>query len=174
MTDNVQAAGAAQWLPFADIHEPWRTRLHALFPEVPETFVTPAHFQMSMRDEGLLWISGQVPRFNETVRYKGIVGDSITVEDAQKAARLCTANFLSILAAACGGDLGKVERVVRITGYVRGVSDFTSQSQVINAASETLVNLFGDRGRHARSAIGVYSLPEGASVEIEGVVRLKA
>lgn len=162
-----------QWLPLSDVAEPFKSRLATLYPQAPERFVVPTHFQLSVRDGDLLWISGQVPRFNEEIRYTGVVGQPLTMEQAQEAARLCLANVLSIVAAACDGDLDRVAQVIRITGYVRGNAEFGAQSEVINAASQVLNDLFGERGRHARSAIGVHSLPGGAAVEIEGVVRLR-
>jgi enamine deaminase RidA (YjgF/YER057c/UK114 family) len=163
-----------QWLALRNVAHPFRDVLDVLYPEASYTFVPPVNFQLSVRDGDLLWVSGQVPRFNHEIRYTGIVGEQVTMEQACDAARLCMANFLSIVAAACDGDLDRVEQVIRITGYVRGGSDFAAQSQVINAASVVLTMLFGERGRHARSAIGVHSLPGGAAVEIEGVVRLRA
>lgn len=163
-----------QWLPLNEVAEPFRSRLAALYKALPDTFVTPAHFQLSVRDGDLLWVSGQVPRFNHEIRHTGVVGQQVSMEQAREAARLCLANFLSIVAAACDGDLSCVTQVIRITGYVRGGADFAMQSEVINAASEVLTQLFGERGKHARSAIGVHSLPGGAAVEIEGLVRLKA
>lgn len=162
-----------QWLPLSEVAEPFNSKLKALYPQAPHTFIKPAQFQLSVHDGELLWVSGQVPRFNQEIRYTGIVGEQLTIEQARDAARLCMANFLSIVAAACDGDLSRVVQVIRITGYVRGTSDFWAQSQVIDAASEVLTTLFGEQGQHARSAIGVHSLPGGAAVEIEGVVRLR-
>ncbi|MFC3943433.1 RidA family protein [Pseudomonas gingeri NCPPB 3146 = LMG 5327] len=162
-----------QWLPFSDLLPPFKARLEALYPDPPQRFVAPLHFQLGLRDGNLLWVSGQVPRYNEEIRHTGIVGQQLSIEQAREAARLCLANFLSIVAAACDGDLERVGQVVRITGYVRAQAEFGAQSEVINAASEVLTQVFGERGRHARSAIGVHSLPGGAAVEIEGVVRLR-
>jgi len=162
-----------QWLKFRDVAQPFKSKLDELYPVAPDTFVVPESFQLSMLDGNLLWVSGQVPRFNDEIRYTGIVGEDLSIEQARDAARLCMANFLSIVAAACDGDLDRVAQVIRITGYVRGLSDFGAQSQIINAASDVLTVLFGKRGLHARSAIGVHSLPGGAAVEIEGALRLR-
>jgi enamine deaminase RidA (YjgF/YER057c/UK114 family) len=161
-----------QWLPLSDVAQPFKRTLQTLYPVAPHTFIEPAQFQLSIHDGELLWVSGQVPRFNQEIRYTGIVGEQLSVDQARDAARLCMANFLSIVAAACNGDLSRVAQVIRITGYVRGTADFGAHSQVIDGASDVLIALFGDRGRHARSAIGVHSLPGGAAVEIEGLVRL--
>jgi enamine deaminase RidA (YjgF/YER057c/UK114 family) len=162
-----------QWLPLSEVAQPFNRKLQALYPFSPQTFIEPAQFRLSIHDGELLWVSGQVPRFNQEIRYTGIVGEQLSIDQARDAARLCMANFLSIVAAACNGDLSRVAQVIRITGYVRGAADFGAQSQVIDAASEVLTALFGERGRHARSSIGVHSLPGGAAVEIEGVVRLR-
>ncbi|QXI25972.1 RidA family protein [Pseudomonas vanderleydeniana] len=163
-----------QWLPLPQVLPPFRETLLALYPDAAQRFVAPRHFRLSQRDGNLLWVSGQVPRYNEEIRYTGRVGEQLSLDQARQAARLCMANFLSIVAAACDGDLQRVEQVIRITGYVRATADFGAQSEVINAASEVLVQLFGERGEHARSAIGVHSLPGAAGVEIEGVVRLRS
>ena len=163
-----------QWIPFSEVAQPFKSKLQACYPVAPQSFSVPAQFQLSTYDAGVLWVSGQVPRFNQEIRYTGIVGKQLTLEQARDAAHLCMANFLSIVAAACDGDLGRVAQVIRITGYVRAASDFTAHPQVIDAASEVLTAVFGERGQHSRSALGVHSLPGGAAVEIEGVVRLRA
>jgi enamine deaminase RidA (YjgF/YER057c/UK114 family) len=162
-----------QWMPLTRIEEPFRSRLVEIYPGSPVSHKQPKHFDLFARDGKDIWISGQIPRFNHEIRHVGIVGKDISIVEAREAARLCTANFLSILAAACCGDLSKVDRIVRITGYIRCTEEFGDQADVIDAASEMLEMLFGERGRHARSAIGVRSLPSCASVELEGIVRLK-
>ena len=155
------------------IAEPYKTRLNEIYAELPRYHSAVDFFDLSAASGSELWIAGQVPRFEKAIRYCGVVGDDVSIDDARAAARLCVANLLSILAAACDGDLSRVERVVRLTGYVRAVPDFGLQGKVLDAASEILNTLFGAQGRHARSAIGVHSLPGGASVELECVVRLK-
>ena len=162
-----------QWMPLARVAEPYRTRLAAIYPSSPATHKQPEHFDLSAVDGANIWISGQVPRFDQEIRYTGIVGADISIDVAREAARLSIANFLSILSAACDGDLSKVDKIIRITGYVRCTEDFGAQATVIDAASEVLTTLFDARGRHARTAIGVRSLPGCAAVEIEGLVRLK-
>jgi enamine deaminase RidA (YjgF/YER057c/UK114 family) len=167
-----------QWMPLDEVGEPYRSRLLEIYSVFPRTHSQPAHFDLST-DAGTgrvreIWISGQVPRFENEIRYQGVVGLDTPVETAREAARLALANLLSILAAACDGDLGRVDRFVRLTGYIRSTSHFIEHSRVIDAASEILHTLFGARGRHVRSAIGVSSLPGGASVELECVVLLKA
>lgn len=122
---------------------------------------------------GLLTISGQIPVVDDEVRFIGIVGATIDVEAAQAAARLCTLHVIAQISAACGGDLERVERVLRIGGYVASAPGFTQQSQVINGASELINAVFGTRGQHARTAIGVAGLPLGVAVEVEAVVALR-
>ncbi|WP_167541132.1 RidA family protein [Janthinobacterium agaricidamnosum] len=166
-----------QWMPLHEVSEPFRSRLLEMYPDLPASHVQPLHFELSRISGGgagqQLWISGQVPRFGPQVRYQGVVGQDISIDMARDAARLALANLLSIIAAACDGDLGRVERVVRLTAYIRGTADFGEHSSVIDAASEILNAVFGERGRHVRSAIGVFSLPNRASVELECVVQLR-
>lgn len=170
-------AASRQWMPLDEVVEPFRTPLLKIFEEVPRTHSSPVQFDLSTSvDTGAgrqLWISGQVPRFENTVRYQGIVGLDVSVDTACAAARLSLSNLLSILAAACGGDLSRVDNFIRLTGYVRSTSAFTEHAKVIDAASTILNSIFGEKGRHVRSAIGVASLPGAASVELECVVQLK-
>lgn len=141
----------------------------AVGDEIPSQLHTPAAFDRYVRTGDYIWVSGQVPRFNGEVRYTGRVGETVPIDTAQAAARLCAANLLLVLGEACGGDLDNVKRAVRITGYVRCTDTFSEQPSVIDGASRVLHQVLGDRGRHARTAIGVFSLPGQAAVEIEGV-----
>ncbi|WP_050475674.1 RidA family protein [Herbaspirillum rhizosphaerae] len=174
MTD---AIAQRQWMPLDEVGEPFRTRLLEVFHDMPRTHAQPAHFDLSNSSDAgngrQLWISGQVPRFENVVRYQGVVGLDVSIDTACDAARLSLINLLSILAAACGGDLSRVDKFIRLTGYVRSTSDFSEHAKVIDAASEIINAVFGERGRHVRSAIGVASLPGNASVELECVVQLK-
>lgn len=130
-----------QWIPLTKVEEPFRSKLMQIYPISPQSHMQPKHFDLSVSYGCDIWISGQVPRFDQEIRYTGIVGVDISINEAREAARLCMANFLSILAAACGGDLSKVDRVIRITGYVRCSADFGGQAEVIDAASEVLTIL---------------------------------
>lgn len=121
----------------------------------------------------LVIISGQLPLQNGVVTIKGKVGENVTLEQAQAAARLCGINILSQLYTACGGDLEKVEKCVRLGGFVNCTPDYTHQPQVINGASDLMVAVLGENGRHARAAVGVNALPLGAAVEIEAMFLLK-
>lgn len=122
----------------------------------------------------LVIISGQLPLKNGQVAIKGKVGEDITLEQAQEAAHLCGINILSQLNTACGGDLSKVDRCVRLGGFVNCTPDYIDQPKVINGASDLMVAVFGEAGRHARAAVGVNALPLGAAVEVEAMFMLKS
>lgn len=121
----------------------------------------------------LIYTSGQVPFDGDKLSSRGKVPSLISVDDATKAAALCTANILRNLRLMLG-SLDRIERVVRVTGYVNADPDFTECHLVINGATKLLHEVFGEAGRHARSALGMAQLPLGASVEIEMVLELKA
>ncbi|MGE0735441.1 MAG: RidA family protein [Alphaproteobacteria bacterium] len=124
-------------------------------------------------DHGVVTISGQVPMVDGVVRHKGKLGVDLDVAQGAAAARVCALNVVAQLRAACGGDLDRVERCIRIAGYVASSSDFVDHPKVINGASDLIGEIFGDRGRHARAAVGCPSLPLGAAVEVEATFRLK-
>jgi len=112
-------------------------------------------------------ISGQLPLQDGRVAFKGKVGQDLTLEEGQAAARQCAINILTHLKAACEGNLGQVQRCVRLGGFVNCSPDYMDQPKVINGASDFMVEVFGDLGRHARAAVGVNALPLGAAVEVE-------
>lgn len=120
----------------------------------------------------LVFVSGNTPIEGDVLLCKGTVGVEVSVEQARKCAEACVINCLSALKYTIG-DLERVHRIVNLCGFVSSQCGFTNQPAVINAASELLIELFGDKGRHARSAIGVSSLPGGAPVEIELVVEIE-
>lgn len=117
----------------------------------------------------LIVVSGQIPAVDGKVTITGRVGGGLTVEQGQAAARLCFVNVLAQLRVACHGDLGRVRRVVRLGGFIASPPEFTQHAAVMNGASDLAVAVFGDAGRHARSTIGVPSLPLDAAVEVEGM-----
>ena len=117
----------------------------------------------------LLLVSGQLPMWNGTLKYDGRVGAEITLEDGIAAARLCGLNLLAQARAACDGDLDRVRRVLRLAGFVQAAPGFTDHPKVLNGASELMVEVFGQAGRHVRVAVGAASLPMAAAVEIEGM-----
>jgi enamine deaminase RidA (YjgF/YER057c/UK114 family) len=121
----------------------------------------------------LVVVSGQVPAVDGKIAITGKVTWGVSVEQAKDAARLCFINVLGHLKMACGGDLDRVRRVVRLGGFVAAPSDFNQHAQVMNGASDLAVAVFGEAGRHARTTIGVPSLPADAAVEVEGLFEIE-
>jgi enamine deaminase RidA (YjgF/YER057c/UK114 family) len=121
----------------------------------------------------LVAVSGQVPAVDGKITITGKVSWGVSVDQAKEAARLCFVNVLVHLKAACGGDLDRVKRVVRLGGFVAAPSDFNQHAIVMNGASDLAVAIFGEAGRHARTTIGVPSLPADAAVEVEGLFEIE-
>ena len=120
----------------------------------------------------LVVVSGQIPAVDGKIAVTGKVGDTVSLEQGQHAARLCFTNVLTHLRAACGGDLSRVRRVVRLGGFIASPPGFTQHAAVMNGASDLAVAIFGEAGRHARSTIGVPALPLDAAVEVEGMFEI--
>jgi enamine deaminase RidA (YjgF/YER057c/UK114 family) len=120
----------------------------------------------------LVIVSGQIPFVEGKIAVTGKLGAGVSIEDGQRAARICFINLLAQVKAAAGGDLDRVKRVVRLGGFVACTPDFTQQPQVINGASDLAVAVFGEKGKHARAAVGCPSLPGDAAVEVEGMFEL--
>lgn len=121
----------------------------------------------------LVVVSGQIPLVDGKIAVTGKVGAGVSIEQGQQAARLCFINLVAQVKAAAGGDLDRVKRVVRLGGVIASPPDFTGHAQVMNGASDLAVAIFGDKGRHARTTIGVPSLPGDAAVEVEGMFELE-
>lgn len=119
----------------------------------------------------ILYVSGQISMDADGM-IKGKIGETMTVEDGAAAARCCAISLLSQVKAACGGDLGKLKRVVKLTGFVNSAPDFGDQPKVVNGASDFFVEALGDAGRHSRSAVSAGALPFGVAVEIEGIFQI--
>ena len=117
----------------------------------------------------LLFISGQLPIGKDGKMFKGKIGENLSLEDGEKAAKLCVINILAQAKKAVNGDLSKIKSCIKITGYVNSTDQFLDQPKVINPASETLSAVFSDEGKHARAAVSVNSLPLGAAVEIDAI-----
>ena len=117
----------------------------------------------------LLYISGQLPISSDGEIIKGKIGKNLTLEDGQKASKLCVINILAQAKKAVGGDLDKIKSCIKITGFVNSTDDFIDQPKVINPASELLSTVFGDNGKHARAAVSTNSLPLGVAVEIDAI-----
>jgi enamine deaminase RidA (YjgF/YER057c/UK114 family) len=148
-------------------------RLKELGIELPAPSTPAANYVPFVTVGTLVFISGQTPRSDPGVACVGKVERDVTIDSAAAAARMCALSLLAHLEVACGGDLDRVVRCVRLTGYVNSDPDFREQPRVINGASDLMVDVFGDRGRHARTAIGAAALPSGATVEVEGIFEIE-
>lgn len=120
----------------------------------------------------LLFLAGTIPEINDELKYKGQLGRELSIEDGQAASRLCALNSLAAIKHHLG-DLDKIKRFVRLVGYVNSTPEFVDQPKVVNGASQLLVDVFGEQGKHARLAVGVAQLPLGAPVELEMVVQVE-
>ena len=121
----------------------------------------------------LVFISGQLPFINGSITIKGKVGSEVSVEDGIKMAEVCAKALLSQLKSACNGNLDKVKKVVKLGGFVASDPNFIDHQKIINGASDLIVKIFEDKGRHARFAVGVASLPLNTPVEIEGIFEIE-
>ena len=147
-------------------------RLTELGIELPTAAAPVANYVPYVITGNLVFVSGQVPLAGGELQLPGRVGEDVSAEDGQNAARICALNLLAQVKAALDGDLDRVARVVRLGGFVNSAAGFTGQPQVINAASDLMVEVFGDKGRHARAAVGCPALPLGAAVEIDGIFEI--
>ncbi len=147
-------------------------RLAALGVTLPEPAAPVANYVPFVRSGDLVHISGQISRDASGGGVTGTVGVEVELEAAVAAARLCAVNLIAQIKAACAGDLDRVKRIVKLGGFVQAGPDFYAIPQVINGASDLMVAAFGDKGRHARSAVGVYKLPLNYSVEVDAVVEI--
>jgi enamine deaminase RidA (YjgF/YER057c/UK114 family) len=147
-------------------------RLKELGLELPAATAPIANYVPFTRAGNIVVVSGQVSVRNGKAEFVGKLGAGMTVADAQQGAKLCALNILAHLKTACDGDLDKVKRVLRLGGFVNCTPDFTDMPQVVNGASDLMVAVFGDAGKHARAAVGVSSLPLGVSVEVEAMFEL--
>ena len=145
-------------------------RLAALGVEIPAAAAPAANYVPAMRHADLLYVSGQLPMRDGAVAYGGRLGGDVTVDVGQEAARLCAINILAQAKSALAGDLERIRQIVRITGFVASAEHFSEQHLVVNGASDFLAEALGERGRHARAAVGVAALPLGAAVEIDAII----
>ncbi len=144
-------------------------RLKELGIELPRASAPVANYVPYTISGGLVVISGQICVWNGERRFVGKLGGDISIADGQEAAKLCALNILAHLRVAAGGDLDRIRRCLRVGGFVNCTPEFTDMPQVINGASDLMVAVFGDAGRHARAAVGVSSLPLGVAVEVEAM-----
>ena len=146
-------------------------RLNELGVVLPQPVAPVANYVPFVRSGNLVHISGQIS-IDASGGIRGTVGVDVDLETAQKAARLCGVNLLAQMKAACDGDLDRVVRVVKLGGFVQAGPDFIDIPKVINGCSDLMVEVLGDKGRHARSAVGVYRLPLGFAVEVDALVEI--
>jgi enamine deaminase RidA (YjgF/YER057c/UK114 family) len=143
--------------------------LNLTLPEAPK----PVAAYIPAKQTGkLVFTAGQLPMVNGELISKGLLGQDVEIDEANKAARICTLNALAAIKGVIG-DLDRIKQVVRVVGYVASVTTFTQQPAVVNGASELLLEIFGENGKHARSAVGMAVLPLNASVEIELTVEVE-
>lgn len=147
-------------------------RLKAFGITLPEAPAPAANYVPYVRTGSLLHVSGQVAILDGNF-VTGKLGLNMTAEEGAEAARLCALSLLAQVKAACDGDLERLVRVVKLVGFVNSAPDFGHQPKVINGASDLMVEVLGEKGRHARSAVGAGSLPFGVAVEVEGVFEVK-
>lgn len=147
-------------------------RLAAQGITLPQPVAPVANYVPFVRVGGLVHISGQVS-LDASGGVRGIVGEDVDMETAKGAARLCGINLVAQMRAACDGDLDRVVRVVKLGGFVQAGPAFFEIPQVVNGASDVMVAAFGDAGKHARSAVGVYRLPMNFAVEVDAVVEIR-
>jgi enamine deaminase RidA (YjgF/YER057c/UK114 family) len=147
-------------------------KLHEMGLTVPEAPKPVAAYVPGVKVGEFIYTSGQIPLVNGEVKYKGKVGKEVSPENAYEAAKVCALNCLGVIKGLVG-DLDKVERVVKIVGFVNSAPGFNMQPKVINGASELVGKVFGENGGHARSAVGVSELPLDSTFEVEMIVKIK-
>jgi enamine deaminase RidA (YjgF/YER057c/UK114 family) len=146
-------------------------KLAAMGIELVEAPKPVASYVPGIIEDNWAYVSGQLPFSAGELQYKGRLGENISEEDGYKAARLCAVNCLLVLKSLLG-NLDRVQKIIKLTGFVRSAPGFTQQPAVINGASDLLSEVFGEAGKHARSAVGVPELPLGAAVEIELIAKV--
>ncbi len=147
-------------------------RLRELSIELPQPSKPGATYVTWLRTGSMVFLSGQLCHWNGERRYIGKLGREFRLEEGQAAARLCALNLIAQAKVAADGDLDRV-RWVRVGGFVNSMPDFTAQSQVVNGASDLLVDVFGEAGRHSRTSVGVAVLPYDVAVEVEAIIEVR-
>lgn len=147
-----------------------RDRLAALGLQIPPVSGPGgAYAPFVLSTNGTLSIAGQIPQIAGDAQFFGRLGESATVEQGQAAAQLCALNILAQVEAALGGDWARVKRCQKLNGFIACTPEFTQQSQVMNGASDLMLTVFGEPGRHARTSVGVAALPRGVMVEVDAI-----
>jgi len=142
--------------------------LHIILPEVQPA----GNYLPAIRTGNLIFVSGQLPKMEGKIAFRGRVGKDLNLESARRAARACIANILAVLKQELG-SLEKVRKIVRLAGYINTYPGFNDHSRVMDAASDLLVEIFGEAGKHSRVAVGVVELPLGAAIEMEMIVEVR-
>jgi enamine deaminase RidA (YjgF/YER057c/UK114 family) len=150
----------------------YETKLESLGLSLPPIPNPVAAYIPAKQAGKIVFTAGQLPMVNGELISKGLLGQDVEVDEANKAARICTLNALAAIKGVIG-DLDRIKQIVRVVGYVASVPTFTQQPAVVNGASELLLEIFGENGKHARSAVGIAVLPLNASVEIELTVEVE-
>ena len=148
-------------------------RLKELGITLPKPAKPVANYVGFVRTGNLIYVSGQVPVADGKVMVTGPLGRDVSVEEGAKAARQCAINIIAQLNEAVAGDLTRIARIVKLTGFVASVAEFTDHPKVINGASDLFGEVFGDRGKHARAAVGVSALPLNSAVEVEAIAEVE-
>ena len=148
-------------------------KLKEMGHELPEVSMPAANYIPCSIEGNTLIVSGTLPMLDGKPQFVGKVGDDISMEDAQACARLCALNILAHVKNALGGDLDKLDRLLRVGVFVNSVENYTQQPQVANGVSDFMVELLGDAGKHARFAVGVSGLPFGVAVEVDATFTIK-
>ena len=148
------------------------SRLKELNIVLPSPPAPVASYVPSVVSGKTVYISGQVTLTSEGLKFVGTVGKELSLEDGRAAARLCGLNVIAQAKAACGGDLERVKRVVKLTVFVNAVPGFTQHPEVANGASDLFVEVFGEEGKHARAAVGAGSLPRNVATEVEAIIEI--
>jgi len=146
-------------------------RLTDLGVSLPDASAPAANYVPFVQVGNTVYVSGQISRTDDGL-ITGVLGDDMTVEQGAAAAKTCALQLLAQVKAACGGDIDRLVRVVKLTGFVNSTKEFTDQPKVVNGCSDFLVEALGDAGRHARSAVSAGALPLGVAVEIEGIFEI--
>jgi enamine deaminase RidA (YjgF/YER057c/UK114 family) len=148
------------------------SKLKDLGIELPAPPTPVASYVPTVRTGNLVFVSGQITSAPDGLKYIGTVGKELSPEDGKAAARLCAINLLAQIKAACGGDLDRVTRCVKLSVFINAVPGFTQHPEIANGASDLMVEVFGEAGKHTRAAMGAGSLPRNVACEIEAIIEI--
>lgn len=148
-------------------------KIKSLGLQLPPVSKPIANYVKYVHTGNLIFLAGHGPTKNDGSNITGKLGKDLTIEQGYEAAKVTALSLIATLKDALGGDLNKVKRIVKVNGYVNCLPDFTEQPKVINGCSDLLVQIFGDRGKHARAAMGMVALPSNIAVEIEMIVEVE-